>query len=110
MVPLEVSPINDLFSLKYDEDSVRSFYWNGVVWFIAQDICKILGIENPWNAVARLSSYMKGLHTVETLGGKQEMLVVNEHGIYMLALTSRKPNAQKFQEWLCTEVIPSIRR
>lgn len=109
MVPVGDSPINELLPFEFDGGSLRSFFdANGVICFIAQDACNVLGLDNVSQAVGRLASYMKGIYSVDTLGGKQDMLVVNEFGIFKLAMTSRNPNAQKFQEWLCTEVIPSI--
>ena len=53
---------------------------------------------------------MKGVNTVPTPGGPQEVLVINEPGVYKLTFTSRKKEADEFTDWLATDVIPSIRK
>ena len=80
------------------------------IWFVAVDICKILGIKNVARTLSRLKKNEKGIHTVNTLGGPQEMLIVNEPGLYRLIFSSRKPEAEKFQDWVYHEVLPSIRK
>ena len=52
----------------------------------------------------------KGVHTVRTLGGNQELMVVNEPGLYHLTFKSRKPEANAFRRWVFHEVLPSIRK
>ena len=94
----------------------------GDVWFNLNDACKCLDIVNPWNASARLNENEKmiknirlesSLHTMEEtpakdLGGNPNMTFVSESGLYKVIFQSRKPNAAKFQDWVCSEVIPSI--
>jgi len=53
---------------------------------------------------------MKGITTNDTLGGAQEMITVSEAGLYKLVFTSRKPEAEKFTDWIASEVLPTIRR
>lgn len=79
-------------------------------WFVAVDVCRVLEIVKPENAYARLDDDEKGTHTVGTLGGQQEMTIINESGLYSLILTSRKPEAKKFKKWVTSEVLPSIRK
>ncbi len=50
------------------------------------------------------------MHNVHTLGGSQEMLIINESGLYSAILKSRKPEAKKFKKWVTSEVLPSIRK
>lgn len=61
-------------------------------------------------AVGRLDDDEKGLSSIETLGGNQQMVVVNEAGLYSLILTSRKPQAKEFKRWVTHDVLPSIRK
>ena len=78
--------------------------------FIASDVCKILEISNIAQAVARLDDDEKGLTTVYTLGGSQDVLTVNESGLYSLVLTSRKKEAKAFKRWITHEVLPALRK
>lgn len=58
----------------------------------------------------KLDDDEKGVCTIDTLGGKQEVSIINESGLYSLVLTSRKPQAKRFKKWLTSEVIPAIRK
>lgn len=83
---------------------------NGEPWFVAADVCKALEIVNPSNAVKKLDDDEKGLHLTDTLGGAQNMSIINEPGLYSLVLGSRKPQAKAFKRWITHDVIPSIRK
>jgi hypothetical protein len=61
-------------------------------------------------ALDRLDEDEKGVSSIDTLGGKQDMAVVNESGLYALILGSRKPEAKRFKRWVTHEVLPSIRK
>lgn len=82
----------------------------GEPWFVAKDICEILQLGNPRSSLAKLDEDEKGVHSVDTLGGSQQMTVVNEPGFYSLVLKSRKPEAKAFKRWVTHEVLPAIRR
>ena len=65
----------------------------GEPWFVAADVCAAISINTE--QTRRLDDDEKGLRTVQTLGGNQEMAVINESGLYSLVLTSRKPEAKQ---------------
>lgn len=90
--------------------SVRTNVIDGEVWFVAADVCKALDIQNHKDAVSRLDSDEKGVGITDTLGGKQNTIVINESGLYSLILTSRKPEAKSFKRWITHDVIPAIRQ
>ena len=69
----------------------------GNPWFVAKDVCSILGISNSRDAMNRLDSDEKGVTNGYTLGGKQELNCINESGLYSLVQTSRKSEAKKFK-------------
>lgn len=79
-------------------------------WFAASDVSGILGLSNPRSSLALLDDDEKGVHTVDTLGGRQEMTIISEAGMYTLALRSRKPQAKPFRRWVTHEVLPAINR
>ena len=89
---------------------VRVIETNGEPWFVAADVCRALEIKNNRDAITRLDDDEKGVVSTDTLGGTQEVSVVNEPGLYSLVLGSRKPEAKAFKRWITHEVIPSIRK
>ena len=89
---------------------VRTLNLNGEPWFVAADVCKALELGNPSMTVERLDDDEKGISTIDTLGGKQRMAIINEPGLYSLVITSRKPEAKAFKRWIIHEVIPAIRK
>lgn len=78
--------------------------------FVLADLCKVLNIGNPSDVSRRLSETMKGVDQIDTPGGRQKVTVVTEAGMYSVVLRSDKPEAVQFQEWVTTEVLPSIRK
>lgn len=91
-------------------ESVRVVDIDGRPWFIAADVCSILGLGNPRSSVALLDEDEKGVHSMDTLGGEQTVSVVNEPGLYSLIFRSRKPEAKVFKRWIAWEVLPAIHR
>ena len=89
---------------------IRTLLIDGEPWFVAADVCKALELGNPSMTVERLDDDEKGISTIDTLGGKQCMAIINEPGLYSLVITSRKPEAKAFKRWITHEVIPSIRK
>jgi prophage antirepressor-like protein len=75
----------------------------GAPWWEAQNVCTALEIRDTSKAVARLRSREK-----RSVG--RNLLIINESGLYRLIMRSNKPEAEKFQDWVCEEVIPSIRK
>lgn len=90
--------------------SVRTVIKDGEPWFVAVDVCKALEIKNNRDALGRLDDDEKGVVSTDTLGGEQEVGVVNESGLYTLVLGSRKPEAKTFKRWITHDVIPTIRK
>ena len=103
--------MNDLHIFENkDFGKVRTVTLNGAPCFVAADICRALDIANSRDAVKRLDDDERGVVSTDTLGGVQEMTVVNESGLYSLVLGSRKPEAKQFKRWITHEVIPTIRK
>ncbi|MBR1806192.1 MAG: phage antirepressor [Selenomonadaceae bacterium] len=103
--------MNELQIFNNDEfGQVRIVEIDGEPWFVAADVCRVLEIGNPSQALTRLDDDEKGIISINTRGGEQPMCVVNESGLYALVLKSRKPDAKRFRKWLTSEVVPSIRK
>lgn len=79
-------------------------------WWVAADVCAVLGIANARDAVSGFAEDEKSVATTDTPGGKQQMLVVSESGLYRLVFKSRKPEAERFRRWVFSEVLPTIRK
>lgn len=93
----------------FDDQMVRTVDRNGEAWFVATDICNALDHGNPRQVIARLDDDERGVHSMDTLGGHQEVNIINESGLYSLILTSRKEEAKRFKKWITSEVLPAIR-
>ena len=91
--------------------SVRTININGEPMFVGKDVAEILGYINPRDALAkRVDDEDKGVAKCDTLGGVQELTVINESGLYSLILSSKLPNAKKFKRWVTSEILPAIRK
>ena len=91
--------------------SVRTININGEPMFVGKDVAEILGYSNPRDALAkRVDDEDKGVAKCDTLGGVQDLTVINESGLYSLILSSKLPNAKKFKRWVTSEVLPAIRK
>lgn len=87
---------------------LRTIMIEGEPWFVANDVCTILDINRT--QTRRLDDDEKGVCSMHTPGGEQNVGIVNEYGLYNLILGSRKPEAKAFRRWITHEVLPSIRR
>jgi prophage antirepressor-like protein len=103
--------LNKLQIFKNEEfGEVRVIEKEGQVLFVAKDVCECLGLGDTSKALSRLDPDEKGTNSILTLGGNQEMLCVNEYGLFNLVLASRKQSAKQFKRWVTHEVLPSIRK
>lgn len=71
---------------------------DGEPWFVAKDVAEILGYENSRTMTRRLDDEEKGVQKLHTLGGDQEVTVINESGLYNAILGSSKPEAKVLSE------------
>ena len=102
--------ISELQVFSYEGSQVRTVQRGSEPWWVLRDVCEILEIGNSANVANRLDEDEKGIHTVDTLGGKQELTIISESGLYSTILLSRKPEAKRFKRWVTHEVLPTIRR
>lgn len=83
----------------------------GDVWFCLADICKALDISNVSDAKSDLPDGVATTYPIlDSLGREQKATFVNESGLYRIIFKSRKEKALRFQDWVCSEVLPTIRR
>lgn len=90
---------------------VRTFDKDGEPWFVGKDVAIILGYERTADAIrAHVDEDDKGVGEIQTPGGKQKIVIINESGLYSLVLSSKLPTAKKFKHWITSEVLPAIRK
>lgn len=94
-----------------DFGKVRTMEIDGKPYFVGKDVADILGYTNASKAIAdHVDSDDKGVTNCYTLGGNQNLTVINESGLYSLILSSKLPKAKEFKRWVTSEVLPSIRK
>lgn len=101
---------NEIQVWNYESSEIRTVQINGEPWFVLSDVCKVLELSSPHKVAERLDGDEKGRNQIPTLGGVQEMAVVNESGLYTVILRSDKPQAKPFRKWVTSVVLPSIRK
>lgn len=90
---------------------VRTVEIDGEPYFVGKDVATILGYSNPRDAISKhVDDEDKGVAKCDTLGGKQNITIINESGLYSLILSSKLPGAKEFKRWVTSEVVPSIRK
>ena len=94
----------------YQDQEVRTVEQGGEPWWVLADVCKALGLRSPHKVADRLDEDEKGRTFIPTLGGAQELTIINEPGLYTVILRSNKPDAKAFKRWITHEVLPAIRR
>ena len=102
--------MNEIQIFKYNSNEVRTIQKDGEPWFVLKDVCQVLSITNHKNIYARLDPDEKGVRQMDTPGGRQEMSIISESGLYNVILRSDKPEAKPFRKWVTSEVLPAIRK
>ena len=97
-----------------DFGDMRTMMIDDEVWFVGKDVAASLGYgegKSLANAIARhVSDDDKGVTEMVTPGGKQNVTIINESGLYSLIFGSKLESAKKFKKWVTSEVLPSIRK
>ena len=107
--------MSDVSIFKFEESfTVRTILKDNEPWFVAKDVCDVLGISNNRDALAALDEDEKsnvGKNDVSNIEVPNRGLsLINESGLYALVIRSNKPNARKFRKWITSEVLPAIRK
>jgi prophage antirepressor-like protein len=101
----------ELIPAEFENQRVRIVVRDGQDWWVAADVCRVLGISNARDAIARLDEDEKTTVANPDGGGHAHTLnLVNQFGLFTLILTSRKPDAKRFKRWVTHEVLPAIRK
>jgi prophage antirepressor-like protein len=81
----------------------------GAPWFIAKDICDILGYANSRDIIHKLCR-VTGVSKRYIPELSNSYQLIDEGNLYRLIIKSGKPEAETFEAWVCDEVLPSIRK
>ncbi|NES09299.1 BRO-N domain-containing protein [Pseudomonas laurentiana] len=100
----------NVIPFNFGKQQVRTMLVGDQPWFVASDVSAALLYSEASAMTRHLDEDEKGLSIVQTLGGEQEMLVINESGLYSAILRSRKAEAKCFKKWVTAEVLPAIRK
>ena len=103
--------MKELQVFDYENNHIRTITRDGEPWFVGKDVAEALGYKEPTKAAReKVDDEDRGISKIDTPFGIQEMLVINESGLYSLILSSKLPFAKKFKHWVTREVLPSIRK
>ena len=102
--------MNELKVFSYESNEVRTVMIDGQPWWIAKDVCDVLGVDNVSQALDRIDDDERNTIILNEGIGNPEKAVINESGLYSLVLSSRKPEAKAFKKWITSEVLPTIRK
>ena len=103
--------MNELKNFSFEGRQIRALTIEGEPYFVGKDVAEVLGYSNSRKAIAdHVDSEDKGVTKCYTLGGTQQIAIINESGLYSLILSSKLPDAKKFKRWVTSEVLPTIRK
>lgn len=103
--------MSDLIPFQYKTHEIRvDLDRNQSPWWVATDVCSALGYAHVGSTLRRLDEDERGVRSLHTLGGLQDLACVNEAGLYTLILGSKKGEAKAFKRWVTHEVLPAIRK
>lgn len=95
----------------FEDSQVRVIEKREQAWFVGKDVAEVLGYSQTAQAIRKhVDEEDKGVFEMNTPGGKQQMTIINESGLYSLVLSSKLPTAKKFKRWVTSEVLPAIRK
>lgn len=101
--------MNELQLFSYGSNTVRTVKLDGQIWFVVKDVCDILELGNPTEAIRALDDDEKNtLRVSEGNRGNPNVNIINEPGLYRLIFRSNKAEAKTFQDWVYHEVLPAL--
>lgn len=104
--------MNQLQIFIFENHDLRVIEIDNESWFVGKDVASVLGYNEPHKAIARHVDLDDGMKypITDSLGRTQEMVLINESGLYSLVLSSKLESAKRFKRWVTSEVLPSIRK
>ena len=100
---------DELIPFQFESSAVRVVNIDGEAWFVARDVATALGYAKPRNAIAEHCKDAR-IQGIPSAGGVQQMTIISERDVYRLIMRSKLPSAERFEEWVVGDVLPSIRK
>ena len=88
--------------------NIRTINEKGKVLFCGKDVAEALGYSKPYDAVSRHCRATTKRGITDALGREQEATFIPEGDVIRLILRSTLPSAEKFERWVCDEIVPSV--
>ncbi|MYV04424.1 BRO family protein [Furfurilactobacillus milii] len=102
--------MNELMNFVFEGSDIRTSLIKDEAVFVGKDVAEVLGYSNPLKAIRdHVDVEDKGVNEMDTPGGIQKMIVINESGVYSLVFGSKLPSAKRFKHWVTSMVLPAIR-
>ena len=105
---------NALQVFNFEKRDVRVVMKGSEPWFVAKDVCEVLELSNPSEALKGLDDDERGSLRISEgtspAGGNPNMNIISESGLYTLIMRSNKPEAKRFRKWVTSEVLPTLRK
>ncbi|KMK52763.1 hypothetical protein FEFB_15110 [Fructobacillus sp. EFB-N1] len=103
--------MNEVKAFNFESNEVRTVLIDNEPWFVGKDVAETLGYSQTAKAIrTHVEVDDKGVSVLDTPGGKQQMTVINESGVFALIFGSELDSAKRFKKWVTSEVLPSIRK
>ena len=103
--------MHEVAKFHFEDNLVRTITDDfGEVWFVAKDVCDVLGLTNPTEALKALDEDSVTSETLRSGGQGREMNCISESGLYTMIIRSNKPQAKPFRRWVTHDVLPAIRK
>ena len=102
--------MTDLIPFTFEAQTLRVLLIDDAPWWVASDLCAVLGLRNPTMSLRKLDADQVALNQIEGLRGDGMANIVSESGMWTLVLRSDKPQAKRIRRWLTDEVLPQLRR
>ena len=103
--------MKELTNFEFQGNNLRVIEHKGEPWFVNREVCRVLGIANPRDAIAKLKPHQKDyVGITDAIGRLRETSIISEGGLYKLAFQSRKPEAEAFADLVVDVILPSIRK
>lgn len=103
--------MNEVTVFNFEANQVRTVIIENEAWFVGKDVADTLGYSQAAKAIrTHVDTDDKGVSVLDTPGGKQQMTIINESGVFALIFGSELESAKRFKKWVTSEVLPSIRK
>lgn len=103
--------MNEIMKFNFEGKNIRTMLIENDPWFVGKDVARTLGYSNPQKAIRdHVDNEDRGVNEMDTPGGKQDISIINESGLYALIFGSKLPSAKKFKRWITSEVLPALRK